>query len=390
MNYHIDVFHHSLHKFGEELCGDHVEIADYKDGKIIVLSDGLGSGVKANILATLTAKIAVTMLKENSTLEDTLETITKTLPVCQVRKMAYSTFTILKVENSGLVQIIEFDNPSYFYLREGKPFNPDKETREIHGKTIVESKFIMGDKDFLMVVSDGVVHAGVGELLNFGWTAKEIFEFLVQLPDSSQAAPMLTNEVLGYTDILYNAKPGDDATVLSLTMKNKKSLHLFTGPPGKKDDDALLIQAYETADGLKVISGGTTANIISEGIQQPIKIDLGQIRETLPPMGMMEGADLVTEGVLTLEQVISILEDFQDPHKSMEVLLRMKEINGATRLCQLILEEATEVTIWMGSAINPAHQEPGFSYHYNYKVAQIERLKTLLQDFGLGVTLYTL
>ena len=115
MNYHIDVFHHSLNKYGEELCGDHIEIASYEDGKIIVLSDGLGSGVKANILATLTAKIAVTMLKENSTIEDTLDTITKTLPICQVRKMAYSTFTIIKAENSGLVKIIEFDNPSYFY-----------------------------------------------------------------------------------------------------------------------------------------------------------------------------------------------------------------------------------------------------------------------------------
>ncbi len=390
MKFHIDVFYHSLHKFGEELCGDHVEVADLKEGKIIVLSDGLGSGVKANILATLTAKIAVTMLKENSTLEDTLETITKTLPVCQVRKMAYSTFTIIKAENSGLIKIIEFDNPSYFYFRDGKPLNPERKTRTIHGKTIVESSFTMEEEDFLMVVSDGVVHAGVGELLNFGWTHKEISEFLEQLPKDKNAAPLITCEVLGYTDVLYDAKPGDDATVLSLTMKKKKSLHLFTGPPGKKDDDDILIQAYETAEGLKVISGGTTANIISKGISQPIKIDLSQVRENLPPMGLMEGADLVTEGVLTLGEVISILEDFKDPKKSIEVLLRMKDINGATRLCELLIEDATEVTIWMGSAVNPAHQEPGFSYHYHYKVAQIERLRTLLQDLGKEVTLYTL
>ncbi|NLB19374.1 MAG: SpoIIE family protein phosphatase [Clostridium sp.] len=390
MNYHIDVFHHSLNKYGEELCGDHIEIASYEDGKIIVLSDGLGSGVKANILATLTAKIAVTMLKENSTIEDTLDTITKTLPICQVRKMAYSTFTIIKAENSGLVKIIEFDNPSYFYFSHRNLMMPEKKTRIIHGKTILESSFIMGVDDYLMVISDGVVHAGVGELLNFGWTSKEIGEYLENLPKEVKASPLLTNEVLSYTDVLYNGKPGDDATVLSLTMKKKKSLHLFTGPPGKKEDDPVLIQAYEAAEGLKVISGGTTANIISNGIGQTIKIDLSQKNELLPPMGAMEGATLVTEGVLTLAQVISILEDFQDPNKSIEVLMRMTKVDGATRLCQLILEEATEVIIWMGTAVNPAHQEPGFSYHYHYKVGQIEKLRNIISDFGKEVILYTL
>ncbi len=390
MSYYIDVFHHSLKKFGEELCGDQVEIAEMKGGKVIVLSDGLGSGVKANILATLTAKIAVTMLKENSTLEDTLETITKTLPVCQVRKMAYSTFTIIKAEDSGLVQVIEFDNPSYFYFRKRKLMTPDKEVRLIHGKTIVESSFMMKEEDFLMIVSDGVLHAGVGELLNFGWTHQDIVEFLEQLPKEQNASTYITSEVLGYTDVLYNAKPGDDATVLSLTMKKKKNLHLFTGPPGQKEDDDVLIQAYENADGLKVISGGTTANIISRGVHRPIKIDLSQIKQTLPPMGLMEGADLVTEGVLTLKEVISILEDFQNPKMSMDVLLRMKENNGATKLCRLLIEEATEVTIWMGSAVNPAHQEPGFFYHYHYKVEQIEKLKKLLEDFGKTVVMYTL
>ncbi len=184
--------------------------------------------------------------------------------------------------------------------------------------------------------------------------------------------------------------PGDDATVLSLAMKKKKSLHLFTGPPGKKEDDPVLIQAYEAAEGLKVISGGTTANIISSGTGQTIKIDLSQKNELLPPMGAMEGATLVTEGVLTLAQVISILEDFQDPNKSIEVLMRMTKVDGATRLCQLILEEATEVIIWMGTAVNPAHQEPGFSYHYHYKVGQIEKLRNIISDFGKEVILYTL
>lgn len=390
MDYYMDVTHLSINKYGEELCGDHIEIAENGTRKIMVLSDGLGSGVKANILATLTAKIAVTMLKEDATLEDTIETITSTLPVCSVRKLAYSTFTIIMADNSGKISVVEFDNPSYFYFREGKLSMPHKKRREIHGKIIYESEISMVPGDYLTVISDGVVHAGVGKLLNFGWKWENIKEFIEELSLKRESTNILAHEVLGYTNVLYDLKPGDDASVLCLSMKEKKILNLFTGPPIHPEDDVVFARSFMDAEGIKVISGGTTANIISRELDIPLSIDMSCITAKLPPVALMEGADLVTEGVLTLGEVISILEGLTGDELSENILKRLYSSDAAARLSRMLLNDATEIKLFMGTAVNPAHQEPGFSYNYNYKVNQINRLMELLEKYGRKVHLYTI
>ena len=159
--YFVDTSYNSLIKHGEELCGDHVELVNVPDGKIMVLADGLGSGVKANILATMTSKIAATMLREGSSLEETIDTIVHSLPVCSERHLAYSTFTIIKAYHTGEVYAAEFDNPSIFLLRNGEDVPIEKTKKVINEKVIYESSFQLDKNSLLVVVSDGVIHAGV-------------------------------------------------------------------------------------------------------------------------------------------------------------------------------------------------------------------------------------
>jgi serine phosphatase RsbU (regulator of sigma subunit) len=215
MEYYIDASYKSINKFGEELCGDKVETVKTEDGCLLVLSDGLGSGVKANILATLTSKIAVTMLKGGSSIEETLETIMNTLPECKVRKLAYSTFTIIKLSNNGDCYMVEYDNPPTFFYRDGRDIFIDRKERIIKGKTIFESYFKFCPGDLLTVVSDGAVHAGVGEYLNLGWQWENINDFLRDISQKKYATDV-TNSLLDVCKTLYNDKPGDDTTVLSI------------------------------------------------------------------------------------------------------------------------------------------------------------------------------
>lgn len=245
MDYYIDYSFNSINKFGEELCGDNVEVIKTDDGLILVLADGLGSGVKANILATLTSKIAVTMLKEGLSIEETLDTIMHTLPVCQKRQLAYSTFTIIDVKETGDVYMIEYENPSSFYYRLGKTFNIIKQEKEINGKKIRESNFKMRMGDFLVAVSDGVIHAGVGELLNLGWQWENVNEFLEDYVRLNKSASDVSESLVDVCKNLYNGRAGDDTTVCAITFKEKVYTDLFIGSPKNPKDDSKFLDNFK-------------------------------------------------------------------------------------------------------------------------------------------------
>lgn len=174
-----DIGFMSVNKFGEQLCGDHVEVIDQSDDShVVVLADGLGSGVKASILSTLTSTIISTMVANGMSLESCVDTIAATLPICEVRKVAYSTFTIVRTIDNREAEIIQYDNPKLILLRDGKSFDYPQTETKIDGKTIYKTKIDLHENDFLVFTSDGAIWAGVGTTMNFGWQREEIVEFL--------------------------------------------------------------------------------------------------------------------------------------------------------------------------------------------------------------------
>lgn len=229
MSVTVDVSYKSLNKFTEELCGDKVEILKTADSDIMILADGMGSGVKANILATLTSKILGTMFLNGATLEECVQTIVQTLPVCQVRKVAYATFSILQVFHNGDAYLVEFDNPGCIFVRDGNLVKIPENIRVIEDKKINEYRFKVKKGDCFVLMSDGTIHAGVGQILNFGWTWESMAEYAVKQARVTNSSSRLAASLVKACDDLYLGRPGDDTTVAVMRIIDRKVVHLLTG-----------------------------------------------------------------------------------------------------------------------------------------------------------------
>lgn len=387
MTLHLDINHKFLNKFGEELCGDHVEIVNNGNETILVMSDGLGSGVKANILSTMTSKIASTMLKNGASLRDTIETILNTLPECQVRKLAYSTFTIMKIDKDMNLYLAECDNPPAFFYRHGRNIPLDKREIEISGKKILESHIKMEEGDTITIVSDGAIHAGVGEMLNLGWAWQEINDYLKNLNLVNGASSLVNGNFLGVCNNLYNNKPGDDTTILTVKVKKPHIVDVFTGPPLERNLDKVFAEKMVQGNSFRrILCGGTTALIASRELKKNLEVDKDTISDKLPPIAYMDGFDLVTEGVLTmgkaLEKIKYINKDSFDEQNIQY------EYNGADLLTKMLVDNSTHINFHVGKAVNPAHQNPDFPVNYNIKFKILDAMFEELKKCGKSVSVY--
>lgn len=378
-----DIGYRSLNKYGEQLCGDHIDMVESDNDTIIVLADGLGSGVKANILSTLTAKIISTMMSEGMSIEDCVATIAATLPVCSERQVAYSTFTIIRIRGGEEAEIIQYDNPRMIFLRGGKNYDYPVETMTIGGKSICRSKLSLCDGDLLIAVSDGALHAGVGRELNFGWERSNIIDFMETLADGGFTAKTLTTILLEECNRLYGGKPGDDTTVCTVRIRKREPMNLMFGPPVNRDDQQRMISLFFAKEGKHIVCGGTTSTIVAKYLNKPLRPELNYSDPDIPPTASIEGVDLVTEGVITINRVVEYAKDYLMGNEAYSQWSAKQD--GASRIARLLFEEATDINLFVGRAINPAHQNPDLPISFNIKMRLTEELESCLKKMGKRV-----
>ena len=376
-----DIGYKSINHYGEQLCGDHVDIVETnKDSSVIVLSDGLGSGVKASILSTLTSKIISTMLAEGLSIEECVETIAATLPVCSVRGVAYSTFTIIHLKNNQTAELIQYDNPHVIMIRDEHNYDYAKNEMNIGGKTIYKSVINLRENDVFIAMSDGCPHAGIGTAYNFGWKREEIIDFMEVLAPVGYTAKTLATMLVDECDKLYGHKPGDDATACVVRMRKREPMNILFGPPSNRDDAERMMSLFFSKRGKHIICGGTTASIAANFLNKPLQINLKSESKEIPPTAKIEGVDIVTEGILTISKVLEYANDYLGENKHYEHWSFRKD--GASRICQLLFEEATDINFFVGKAINPAHQNPDLPINFNIKMKLVEDLSECLKKMG--------
>ena len=377
-----DVGFVSLCHTGEQLCGDNVEVVRSTDdtSTVIVLADGLGSGVKANILSTLTSRIISTMIASGLPLSEAVSTITATLPVCSVRGIAYSTFTIMHISSDGKTRIIQYDNPGVILLRGGKMVEFPYETRIIDGKSIRYSELTLEKDDVYLLISDGIEHAGVGVSYNFGWGRKDIAAFMAPYTKANFTAKTLATILSAETMRLYNGNVGDDATVCAVRIRERLQINICIGPPRNPDDCERMMSLFFSREGKHIICGGTTSSIAAEYLGKPIKTKLVYHDPDIPPTAEIEGVDLVTEGIITISRVLEYAKNYLLDNSSYEKWSYKKD--GASLVARMLFEDATDINFFIGTAVNPAHQNPDLPIGFSIKMKLVEELIGCLEEMG--------
>lgn len=370
----------SKNKNGESLCGDQCVVEHAGNSTTIILSDGLGSGVKANILSTLTATMLTTMLQGNVPLDECVTTVAETLPMCRERKLAYATFTILMTEGDT-VRLVQYDNPNAIFLKNGAVKRYNYSAHFIQEKELHESRLNMDAGDMLILFSDGVTEAGRGVTTGGGWAMSAIEDFVTRNYSPDLSAQRMAAKIMSCVQSLDLDTMEDDATVVVARLRSRCPVNVMVGPPENKDDDLSTMRLFFAKEGKHVVCGGTTAKAVSEYLGARVRTLPASGTETVPPMSEIQGVDLVTEGVVTINAALQIIKNYQKD--GMYTLELIGQKDGASKLAEMLLEDATEINILFGNAMNLAQQAGEFSFEK--KLQLIQEIRDALRIAGKKV-----
>ena len=324
------------------------------------------------------------MIANNLSVEECVSTIAATLPVCEKRGVAYSTFTIIRITNNSEAEIIQYDNPHVIMLRGGENFEYPRTSMEIGGKTIYKSKLQLEKNDVFIAMSDGAIYAGVGKALNFGWQRDSIIDFMVGNYDKKMSAKGISQLLLDECNDLYGGEPGDDTTVAAVKIRQRIPVSLMIGPPSNPGDLKKMQTLFFAKEGKHIVCGGTTSKLASEYLGKPVVPCLDYFDPEIPPIAKIEGIDLVTEGVVTMTKVLEYADSYLNGSISISDLSMKKD--GASKIAHMLFEEATDISFYVGRAVNPAHQNPALPINFNVKMQLIDEVSKKLKAMGKNIS----
>ena len=341
----------SLNKKKEKICGDYYTIITDpdSDSTVMVLSDGLGSGVKANILATLTAEMLSIMIARKVNIRTAVKAVADTLPVCSVRNLAYATFTVMVAEENEIC-LLQYDNPDVILLRNGKNVEYCRDILMFGEKEIHQSYFQFREGDMMIFMSDGVTNAGMGKTTYAGWGREEVVGFCEQHYRDGMSAQEMASAIADAGLALNLDETDDDLTVLTVAAMKKNIVNIMVGPPADREDDRSYFETFFQKEGMRVVCGGTTAKLVADYLQTEVTGLPDSGTEEVPAMSEIKGIDLVTEGLLTLEKLVDYYDDFQEDRIYFNQIIKKKD--GAAELFRVLFAEATEINFFFGNALN--------------------------------------
>lgn len=379
-DYHVEIDVQQKRPKGEIACGDVFQsnIIREEGRTIMVLSDGIGHGIKASVLATLTSTMALKYTTLHTKPQVAAKIIMETLPKSSDGKESYATFTIIELDNEGHVRIVNYDNPRILVIRNGVSIQPKEYELTIQGaknqgKVLRCKEFTARKEDRVIFMSDGVPESGLGhKRFPMGWGINSVEEFALKqvnrMPDIS--ATKLSRKIVNQAMMNDDFSVKDDTTCGVFYFREPRKFMLITGPPFYKIKDFDFVGRIQGFQGKKIICGGTTAEIIARELDISVEIQHGNKNlEDLPPSAKMAGFEMVTEGILTLGKVEEILENYNSDTR----------LNDSTpeEVVKLLLQHDS-IDIIVGTRINWAHQDPDQPLELELRKFVVKRIVKLL------------
>ena len=366
----------SLNKHGEQLCGDHVDIVPQgENSTVVVLADGMGSGVKANIMSTITSTILGRLLEHGLPLAECVDTIAASLPLCKERGMAYATFTAAQIRGDQLF-LVEYGNPPCILFRGGKALPAQCQVRFVGDKEIHERTLRIQNGDLLLMMSDGVTHAGIGVSTIDGWSIQEIGDFLSSTDLAGNCAAVTAALLDERCNTMSDGQFGDDRTIAVLRFCPHATANIVMGPPARGHDEKAALRLFFSKRGKHIVCGGTTSQIVANYLGKPLELIQGSGDADVPDMGRIEGVDLTTEGIITLQHTLALHERIAaDPDHILRLGQRPDEL-----LYRALFMESTNINIFFGTAFNDAHS--GTNIAFDNKITAIKTLCRKLEEAG--------
>ncbi|MDR2444071.1 MAG: serine/threonine-protein phosphatase [Deltaproteobacteria bacterium] len=373
---YIDISCSQEKKHGQNAFGDYFISRRYaEEGRVLaVLSDGLGSGVKASILARMTATMLIGFIEEDMDIRQAAAIIMNSLPVCRVRGLNYATFSVLDCDDEGRVRVVEEGNPDFLWLRGHKPIPAPYtfiESQSFPDRHLKLYNLKVEEGDRLIFVSDGVTQAGIGQPgpNSLGLGRKGLLDFLVSslerhyTLDSLRLCKHITSLALKLSP---QHKPVDDISAVVVHFRNPRRCVVFTGPPFEKRRDSYYALAFDRFNGRKAVCGGTTAILLARELKRRLSVG-SESRGGLPPLSIMEGVDLVTEGLLTLSRAISYLQTDN-----------LNQADAAGSLVRFLLSHDI-IHIMEGTGINVANFDPSRAVDFDLRQTLVQKLSEVLR-----------
>ncbi len=371
------------------VCGDvFISRRIKEEGRIIVvLSDGMGHGIKANMLGILTATLAVNFTQEHKSVQKITEIIMKTLPVDSVKQMNYSTFTIVEIDVEGEVRILEYENPKTLILRGLHLYEPEwncvvLEGEKYAGKEVLTTTFRPLKEDRIIFCSDGVTQSGLGsERFPMGWGLDNLQKFVEESVKEEHdiSAVKLGSKVINKANQNDNFHPLDDISCGVIYFRDPRKLMIFSGPPQDPANDAMFTGLLKHFDGKKIVCGATTGDMVAREWGEEITDSKVMLDRELPPVSYMNGVDLITEGILTLSKVSELLKKYNNNYQLGK--------GPADEIIRYILD-SDEIHFLVGTNINVAHQDPTLPVELELRRTVVHRIaRTLEEKFLKEVTM---